>query len=334
MSCTSRAVLPLAVSVVVVLALGVSALVAADGQDTPDPSATSAPKDGRRSERATAQQKQKATDEHAIAASENADTGDAATQPSGAPTRGLPVDRVPVPANDPAGLADQITLAERTIRSDGHSAKEIAAAGHLQQVAYRQLTRHFEWRDEVLARVPAQFHGSVRMHTDAARGLTGLHQPREELPAWRIVPPAPPHELRSYYQEAEQAFGVPWEYLAAINLIETRMGRIEGTSVAGAQGPMQFMPATWDAYGRGDIHDDRDAILAAGRYLAASGAPGDMAGALFSYNRSQHYVRAVTTYAKQMQADPRMFQAYYHWEVYYVTTAGDTLLPIGYDGSR
>lgn len=331
MSRTSRAVLPLAVSVVVVLALGVSALITADRQGPPDPSSASTPQRDRPS--AADPAGDKATNEHAVAASEDADTDGEATRPSGAPTSGLPLDRVPVAADTPAGLADQITLAERTIRSDGHSAKEVAAAGHLQQVAYRQLTRNFEWRDEVLARVPEQFHGSVRMHTDAARGLTELHQPRDELPPWRIVPPAPPDELRSYYQEAQQAFGVPWEYLAAINLIETRMGRIEGTSVAGAQGPMQFMPATWGSYGRGDINDDRDAILAAGRYLAASGAPEDMAGALFAYNRSQHYVRAVTTHARQMQADPRMFRAYYHWEVYYVTTAGDTLLPIGYEGS-
>lgn len=333
MSGTSRAVLPLAVSIATVLALGVSALVAAGGQEAAEPSPASAPESEPGAAEQEAADEREATDEHAVAASESADTNGEATQAPGAPTSGLPVDRVPVAADDPAGLAEQITLAERTIRSDGHSAKEVAAAGHLQQVAYRKLTRNFGWRDEVLARVPEQFHGSVRAHTDAAKGLTELHQPRDELPPWRIVPPAPPDELLSYYQEAQQAFGVPWEYLAAINLIETRMGRIEGTSVAGAQGPMQFMPATWDSYGRGDIHDDRDAILAAGRYLAASGAPEDMAGALFSYNRSQHYVRAVTAHAKQMQADPRMFRAYYHWEVYYVTTTGDTLLPIGYDGS-
>ena len=36
---------------------------------------------------------------------------------------------------------------------------------------------------------------------------------------------------------------------------------------------MQFMPATWKSYGRGgDIQDPRDAILAAGRFLAAAGA--------------------------------------------------------------
>ena len=35
---------------------------------------------------------------------------------------------------------------------------------------------------------------------------------------------------------------------------------------------MQFLPSTFAAYGNGgDIHAPRDAILAAGRYLAANG---------------------------------------------------------------
>lgn len=333
MASSSRALLGLGVAIVTVLAFAVAALVSAalggDHESRPaergaaaEPGSGSGPEPGAEEHEASGR---------AVPASEDAD-GEA-TQASGEPTAGLPVGRVPVAADDAAGLAEQITLAERTIRSDDREPEEVAAAGHLQQVAYRRLTRNPDWRDEVLARVPEAFHHSVRAHTDAARGLTQLHEPREDLPPWRIVPPAPAGELRSYYQEAERAFGVPWEYLAAINLIETRMGRIEGTSVAGAQGPMQFMPATWETYGRGDVHDGRDAILGAGRYLAASGAPGDMAGALFSYNRSQHYVRAVTAYAEQMRADPRMFEAYYHWEVYYVTTRGDTLLPIGYDGT-
>src|SRR5437899_2712296 len=78
---------------------------------------------------------------------------------------------------------------------------------------------------------------------------------------------------------------VPWSYLAAIHLVETRMGRIRATSVAGAQGPMQFMPATWERYGEGDVNSDRDSIRAAARYLRANGAPGRMADALFRYNQ-------------------------------------------------
>ena len=96
---------------------------------------------------------------------------------------------------------------------------------------------------------------------------------------------------------------------------------------------MQFMPATWDAYGEGDIDDPRDAILAAGRYLSASGAPRDMRRALFAYNRSDAYVRAVTAHAEQMRATPALYRGYWHWQVYYRTAEGDRVLPVGYDGT-
>ena len=127
-----------------------------------------------------------------------------------------------------------------------------------------------------------------------------------ELPAWRIVDPRPAAELRRYYREAERRFGVDWEYLAAINLVETGFGRIDGTSVAGARGPMQFIPTTWDIYGAGgDIEDPHDAILAAGRLLRANGFARDRAGALLRYNNSSAYVRGVTLYAEVMQRRPR-----------------------------
>ena len=87
-------------------------------------------------------------------------------------------------------------------------------------------------------------------------------------------------------------------------------------SVAGAQGPMQFMPATWQAYGlRGDVHDPRDAILGAANYLHANGAPGDERGALFHYNPSSLYVEAVSRYANRMRKDPLAFYAFYAWPV-------------------
>jgi membrane-bound lytic murein transglycosylase B len=155
-------------------------------------------------------------------------------------------------------------------------------------------------------------------------------RPAAALPPWKIVEPLPPEELQDYYRAAEAEFGVPWYYLAAIHLSETFMGRIRGASVTGAQGPMQFMPATWAAYGEGDINDHRDAIRAAARYLRASGAPGNMAGAVYRYNNSDHYVQAVTAYAEVMRSDPAAFRGYYHWQVYYLTTSGDILLPLGY----
>jgi hypothetical protein len=75
-----------------------------------------------------------------------------------------------------------------------------------------------------------------------------------------------PGTLLADYRAAQAATGVGWSYLAAINFVETDFGRVAGPSSAGAQGPMQFMAATWAIYGHGNIHRPRNAILAAGSW--------------------------------------------------------------------
>ncbi len=154
---------------------------------------------------------------------------------------------------------------------------------------------------------------------------------QENVPAWRIVEPEPADELLGYYQEAEAEFGIAWQYLAAINLVETGMGRIRGTSVAGAQGPMQFIPSTWDAFGEGDINDPRDAIFAAARYLRHNGGhEGNIDGALFRYNNHNNYVRGVKAYAEIMFDDPRTYYGLHQWQVVFLTVRGDVILFPGY----
>jgi hypothetical protein len=123
---------------------------------------------------------------------------------------------------------------------------------------------------------------------------------------------------------------VPWEFLAAINLVETRMGRISGESSAGARGPMQFLPATWAACCVGDIEDPHDAILGAATYLVSQGAPGDMNRALHGYNPNVGYVGAVTAYASNLMADPLAYRGYHAWEVYVASIAGTVHLTVGY----
>jgi len=237
----------------------------------------------------------------------------------------------PPVATEPTGIAAQIVTAERAVRDPSVTGAELAWMAHLQQRAYRSIAARPEWHDSVLAAVPPDLRGAATANLDATMDLRATVVPGPDLPAaWRIVDPAPMGDLARYYRDAEAEFGVPWSYLAAIHLVETRMGRIRGTSVAGAQGPMQFMPGTWAAYGDGDVNSDRDSIRAAARYLRANGAPANMPNALFRYNNSQRYVRAVTAYAEVMRLEPDAYRGYYGWQVYYLTTKGDILLPVGY----
>jgi membrane-bound lytic murein transglycosylase B len=228
-------------------------------------------------------------------------------------------------------LAAQLTTAETAIRDPATPTGKLPALGRSQQRAYRALVRHPRLVPKVLAQLPPTLRRTVKANVLAGSELRKLNRPARRLPRWRIVAPAPAGQLLAAYRRAQARLAVPWEYLAAIHLVETRTGRIRGTSSAGAQGPMQFLPSTWTRYGHGgDIQATGDAILAAARLLRANGAPTHMAGALYAYNPSRRYVRAVSAYASQLRANQRAFLGYYHWQVFY----GDTLLPEGYPGRR
>jgi soluble lytic murein transglycosylase-like protein len=120
-----------------------------------------------------------------------------------------------------------------------------------------------------------------------------------------------PPFLLPIFQAAGTAYGVPWQVLAAINEVETDYGRDLSLSSAGAEGWMQFLPASWETYGvdaNGDGYKDpynpADAIFAAARYLRAAGAARDLRGAIFSYNHSQAYVESVMLRAKLLGGTP------------------------------
>lgn len=134
-------------------------------------------------------------------------------------------------------------------------------------------------------------------------------------PSRAAVTRIPPGWLALYRRAAPTCPGLPWTVLAAIGTVEsgngtsTLPGVHSGANPAGAEGPMQFEPATFAIY---DLpvppgganppspYDPTDAVYAAARLLCANGAAGgaDLPAAVYAYNHSLSYVAEVLALAR------------------------------------
>ena len=208
-------------------------------------------------------------------------------------------------------------------RSSGDPAQggpppEVAVHAVREQRIYRLLGRRPALAREVVAALPARLRSEARDNVLARHELSRIVSVRRGPPPRIAIGHAEPADaLRGHYRRAWRRFRVGPPLLAAVNFVESGFGRLRNRSISGARGPMQFMPATWAAYGLGgDVADPRDAILGAANYLRSNGAPGDETRALHRYNPSMHYVRAISAYARRIRADRRRFYGYYAWAVY------------------
>ena len=252
--------------------------------------------------------------------------------------------RAPATAGDPPApdegipqSPDQLAKRLRSTRSSLHDAidrwradgdlterapREVVLYALHHQRIYLLMTPRRKLSRAVLRRLDGTDAAEVRDTLGARRELGSLSTPRT-LRHFRTGPALPAGVLMRYYRRAERRFDVSWKVLAAVNFVETAFNRLRNKSTAGARGPMQFIPSTWDAYGMGgDIDDPRDAIMGAANYLHASGAPGDYRRALYAYNPSDHYVDAVMAYVHRMREDPHAYFAYYSWQVFVNTPSG------------
>ncbi|MEV3985669.1 lytic murein transglycosylase [Nonomuraea sp. NPDC049758] len=258
-----------------------------------------------------------------------------ATASAGASSgQALPAPGAPLPT-DPARLATALrdtttalnAAIDRWRPSTGAPPRDVELLALYQQRLYRHAARHRALADRAFARLPAALAAQAKDNVSALRGLLALTRPIKPSAVFKVQAARPAAELLGHFKRAERRFGVEWEVLASVMFVETKFGRVRADSHAGAQGPMQFMPATWRAYGMGgDVQNPRDAVMGAANYLHASGAPRDYRRALHAYNPSQAYVDAVLLHARQMRRDPRAYYAYYNWQVFVLTTAGERRL--------
>ncbi len=130
------------------------------------------------------------------------------------------------------------------------------------------------------------------------------------LPVDTNPPKGTPDSYMALFQESAARYcpGLSWTVLAAIGQIESGDGANMGPSSAGALGPMQFLPSTWQSWGIDgfgetgppDVMDPLDAVPSAARLLCADGAAAGgqaLRQAIFDYNHADWYVDEVLTLA-------------------------------------
>src|ERR1700722_10302367 len=126
-------------------------------------------------------------------------------------------------APDSRELAARLDGAQQVIDDPSSTGSALASAALLEQLATRALIgERTAARRATLAALGRRAAETMRVNLAAAAALSRLAGARQRLPRWRIVQPPAPTTPLGCLRAAGSRFGVPWQDLAAIELIETR----------------------------------------------------------------------------------------------------------------
>lgn len=217
-------------------------------------------------------------------------------------------------ADAQAGAASTASLRTRAHTLESGADAHVVTAAEVGQ-RYDELNALLAQAGAALARLSARAR-SLQEAEDAAAALRALAAGASRSAADRVAnahaAPIPADFKALYVAAARTCKGLSWTVLAAIGQVESGHGRNAGTSYAGAQGPMQFLPSTFASYavdgdkdGQRDINDPADAIFTAARYLCANGAgrgQDALPQAIWHYNHADWYVQLVLKIAGQLAA--------------------------------
>ena len=120
-----------------------------------------------------------------------------------------------------AQLASDLDRAQEIIDERASTSRQLASAARFEQLATLELHGETSQARRTIQRaLGGRAEVSIRSDLEAAAALAALITPRRSLPHWRIVQPPAPNILLGYFRAAQSRFGVPWEYLAAIEFKE------------------------------------------------------------------------------------------------------------------
>jgi len=192
--------------------------------------------------------------------------------------------------------ADVLGESVSSVQSDLVRVQGLMAAAEATLASLSAQARALQEARDAAAALAAAQAGVDAAAAAAVQGASGRDIPADYLALYRAAALTCP--------------GLDWHVLAAVGQVESGHGRSVGPSPSGAEGPMQFLPATFAAYavdgnhdGVLDIWNPADAIFTAAHYLCANGAgdPNTLPTAIWHYNHADWYVQLILAVAASLR---------------------------------